>query len=121
MLATNPVVVRRTMAGLRDANIVRSTKGHGGGWVLSRSIDQIRLADIYVALDEPAVFAMATDAESPGCLVEKAVASTMKLAFAEAETLLFRRFREITLADIAAGVHASGHRMGKPHAKGPRK
>ncbi|HYE44453.1 MAG TPA: Rrf2 family transcriptional regulator, partial [Caulobacter sp.] len=31
MLGTNPAVVRRTMAGLRDAGYVRSEKGHGGG------------------------------------------------------------------------------------------
>jgi DNA-binding IscR family transcriptional regulator len=31
MLGTNPVVVRRTLAGLRDAGYVRSDKGHGGG------------------------------------------------------------------------------------------
>ncbi|MFT3699946.1 MAG: Rrf2 family transcriptional regulator [Kofleriaceae bacterium] len=114
MLMTNPVVVRRTMAGLRDASIVRSTKGHGGGWELAQPLAKIRLADIYIALDEPTVFAMASEAEaeSPGCLVEKAVTATMSRAFAEAETLLMRRFHEITLADIAASVHATGHRMG---------
>ena len=31
MLNTNPVVVRRTMAGLRDNGYVTSEKGHGGG------------------------------------------------------------------------------------------
>ena len=36
MLNTNPVVIRRTMAGLRDAGYVRSEKGHGGGWRLAR-------------------------------------------------------------------------------------
>jgi DNA-binding IscR family transcriptional regulator len=30
MLHTNPVVVRRTMAGLREAGFVRSEKGHAG-------------------------------------------------------------------------------------------
>ncbi|QTG90363.1 Rrf2 family transcriptional regulator, partial [Vibrio furnissii] len=35
MLGTNAVVIRRTMAGLRDAGYVTSTKGQGGGWTLS--------------------------------------------------------------------------------------
>ncbi|WP_163333785.1 Rrf2 family transcriptional regulator, partial [Klebsiella aerogenes] len=40
MLNTNPVVVRRTMAGLRNTGYVRSDKGHGGGWILARPLDE---------------------------------------------------------------------------------
>jgi DNA-binding IscR family transcriptional regulator len=112
ILVTNPVVVRRTMAGLRSAKLVRSTKGHGGGWKLARPLAKIRLSDIYEALDEPTVFAMAIEIESPGCLVEKAVHRTMAAAFAEAKAVLMARFGEVTLAEIAADIHASGHRMG---------
>ena len=43
---TNPVVVRRTIAGLRDAGIVTSSRGHGGGWLLGARMTQ---ADITVA------------------------------------------------------------------------
>nr|HEX4312359.1 Rrf2 family transcriptional regulator [Kofleriaceae bacterium] len=113
MLHTNPVVVRRTMAGLRVAELVRSTKGHGGGWELARPLADIRLADIYAALDAPTVFAMAVDADSPGCLVEAAVNRVMAGAFADAEAVLMARFAEVTLADLAADIHASGHRMGR--------
>jgi DNA-binding IscR family transcriptional regulator len=104
MLKTNAVVVRRTMAGLRDAKLVRSTKGHGGGWALTRPLSAIRLADVYDALDEPTVFAMGYRIESPGCLVEKAVQHTMAAAFAEAEAVLIARFAKVTLADIAKGI-----------------
>ena len=37
-MQTNAVVIRRTFAGLRRAKILRSTKGHGGGWVLARPL-----------------------------------------------------------------------------------
>ena len=47
MLGTNPVVVRRTMSGLRDAGYVRSEKGHGGGWVITCGLEQVTLLDIY--------------------------------------------------------------------------
>jgi DNA-binding IscR family transcriptional regulator len=104
MLKTNAVVVRRTMAGLRDAKLVRSTKGHGGGWELARALSSIRLADVYAALDEPTVFAMGYRIESPGCLVEKAVLNTMASAFADAEAVLIARFSKVTLADIAKGI-----------------
>ena len=50
MMSTNPVVVRRTMAGLREAGLVRSEKGHGGGWELARDLNSVTLRDIYDAL-----------------------------------------------------------------------
>jgi len=33
------------MAGLRRAGIVRSEKGHGGGWSLGRKLDDVTLAE----------------------------------------------------------------------------
>ncbi len=36
-IATNPVVIRRIMAGLREQGYVHSEKGHGGGW--TRAVD----------------------------------------------------------------------------------
>ncbi|RVB97744.1 Rrf2 family transcriptional regulator, partial [Mesorhizobium sp. M7A.F.Ca.CA.002.15.2.1] len=68
---TNPVVVRRTIAGLRDAGIVTSSRGHGGGWLLGRAPEKISLAEISVALGET-LLPFSTDPESPGCLVEQA-------------------------------------------------
>ena len=40
-LNTNPVVVRRMVAGLRDAGILSSARGHGGGWTLARPAETI--------------------------------------------------------------------------------
>ena len=53
MLDTNPVVVRRTMAGLRAAGYLTSVKGHGGGWALARPLDEVTLRDIHDALGRP--------------------------------------------------------------------
>ena len=46
---TNPVVVRRTMAGLRKAGYVRSGKGHGGGWEIACDLSAVTLKDVYDA------------------------------------------------------------------------
>jgi len=101
---SHAVVMRRTMAGLREAGIVRSEKGHGGGWTLERSLAKISLAEVYEALGLSSAFALARREESPGCLVERAVNDAIGSALSEADALLMRRFRELTLADVARGV-----------------
>ncbi|PLR24418.1 transcriptional regulator [Caulobacter zeae] len=101
--ATNPVVIRRTFAGLRDAGIVGSTKGHGGGWTLLKPLDAVSLADIQAALDEP-LLALGKAEESPGCLVEQAVNAALDDAVAQARRLLDERLSKITLADLAAQI-----------------
>lgn len=80
-MGSNPVVVRRIMAGLRDAGFVRSEKGHGGGWTIASDLTAITLKDIYVALGEPELFAIGNRSEAPGCLVEQAVNAAMDTAF----------------------------------------
>jgi Rrf2 family protein len=99
----NPVVIRRTFAGLREAGIVSSTKGHGGGWRIARPIEHISLGQIQDALDEHLV-ALAMADESPGCLVERAVNNALDEAVNEAERLMAQRLATISLARLAADV-----------------
>ncbi len=106
MMGTNPVVVRRVMAGLREAGYLRSEKGHGGGWTLACDPATITLDDIYRALGSPPVFAMGHRTESPGCLVEQSVNAALEDAFREAEAVLLARLRHVTLAALAADFGA---------------
>jgi DNA-binding IscR family transcriptional regulator len=101
---TNPVVLRRVMAGLRDQDFVRSEKGHGGGWTLARDLSQITLRDIYAALGSPLLFAIGNRTDAPDCLVEQAVNAALDATFRDAETLLLARLGEVTLAMLSADV-----------------
>jgi Rrf2 family protein len=101
---TNPVVLRRVMAGLRDHGFVRSEKGHGGGWTLARDLSQITLRDIYAALGSPLLFAIGNRTEAPDCLVEQAVNAALNSALHDAETLLLARLGDVTLAMLSADV-----------------
>lgn len=103
MLDANPVVIRRTMAGLRDQGYVTSVKGHGGGWTLARPLEELTLLDIYRAVGEPSIFAVGPAYDMPGCLIEQAVNGTLKGVFDEAEELLRKRFAGVTLSKIAEG------------------
>jgi len=100
-MRTNPVVVRRTMAGLREAGFVRSDKGHNGGWSIACDLEAVTLRDIHHALGEPAIFAIGNRNETPQCLVEQSVNAVLDDAFAAAEELLMRQFANVTLAALA--------------------
>jgi DNA-binding IscR family transcriptional regulator len=103
---TNPVVIRRIMAGLRERGYVQSEKGHGGGWTLARDLSQVTLRDIYEALNAPSLLAIGNRTESPGCLVEAAVNARLSKSFHDAEQLLLARFGEVTLAMLSDDVRA---------------
>lgn len=121
-MTTNPVVIRRIMAGLREQGYVSSEKGHGGGWRLSCDLNAVTLRDIYVALGSPTLLAIGNRAEAPGCLVEQAVNAALGQAFGEAEALLLARFGEVTLAMLSADFHrrlelsGGAHRLETVHA-----
>lgn len=103
---THPVVIRRTLAGLREQGYVRSEKGHGGGWTLACDLSDVTLHDIYIALGSPSLLTISHRAETSGCLVEQAVNAALHQAFQDAEERLLSRFGEVTLAMLCADLHA---------------
>lgn len=105
---TNPVVIRRTFAGLREAGIVSSQKGHGGGWRFARAPADVTLDQVQRAFGER-MAAVASADGSPGCAVEAAVQRALDDAVAEANAVLDRRLASITLADLARSVGPRYH------------
>lgn len=101
MLHTNPVLIRRTLAGLREHGLVSAEKGHGGGWVIARPLDTVTLYDVYKALGEPELFAIGHRSEQSQCLVEQTVNAAIDQTLAEAEALVFARLRTVTLAVLS--------------------
>lgn len=101
MLSTNPVVVRRTMAGLRDSGYVRSEKGHGGGWLIAADLEAVTLLDVHRAVGGPRLFAIGNDHPNPDCAVEKVVNEALEDVLREAEALLVARLGTVTIAELA--------------------
>ncbi|MYM00117.1 Rrf2 family transcriptional regulator [Novosphingobium sp. FGD1] len=106
IIEINPVVIRRIMAGLREAGLVRSEKGHDGGRTIERDLAIITLRDVYQARNSPELFGMGNRADAPGCLVEESVNAALGRAFDEARALLLDRFASVTLAQLSADFHA---------------
>lgn len=111
MLRTNPVVVRRLLAGLRDSGYVQSEKGHGGGWVLSVALDDVTLLEVYRSAGEPTLFSDLVSEDDPQCLVEQAVNAHLSATVREAEQALLDRFAGVTLGQLSRDIEATGVRM----------
>lgn len=106
MLGTNPVVVRRTMAGLRDAGYVRSEKGHGGGWAIAANLETVSVLDIHRAVGGPRLFAIGNDHPNADCAVEQVVNQAVESALRDAEALLVARLGAVSLAELARDFDA---------------
>ena len=102
---TNAVVVRRVFAHLRDMGIVRSEKGHGGGWRITRDLESVTLGDVYAALGAPQLFTIRHKREAPECLMEQAVNAALGDALGEAEALLLANMNSVSLASLADDFH----------------
>lgn len=106
MLGTNPVVVRRMMASVREMGYVRAEKGAGGGWTMACDPSTTTLRDIYRAVGSPTLFAIGSDDPNPACAVERVVDDALSDAVRSAETLLLTRLGQVTLADLAKAFDA---------------
>lgn len=104
-LGTNPVVVRRMMGLLRNAGLVRSVAGPGGGWQLTQDIEKITLLAVHRAL-RSSVFAIDTGMVTTECKVEHAAQEAIGGALEVANHALEQALANITLADVrtAAGL-----------------
>ena len=122
MISTNPVVVRRMMAGLRERGIGASEKGHGGGWQLARRLSAVTLRDVYDAIGRPPLFNIGSRADPSECLVEKAVDARLDAALTEAETRLLAQFAAVAVEDLAQDFERQLVERGYPasmHWKAP--
>ena len=106
MLDTNPVVVRRTMAGLKKAGYVSSEKGHGGGWAIACDLKNVTLLDIHKAVGGPRLFAIGNVNDHPNCAVERVVNAALDDVLRRVESLLVEKLAAIDLADLAAEFDA---------------
>lgn len=97
---TNPVVIRRVMAGLREAGIVTSQPGTGGGWRLVGCPDTVTLRDVLRAVEPEPGFAMHPKAPNASCLVGRSICGTLAGVFQEAEEAMGERLARKTIADV---------------------
>lgn len=113
-LQSHAVVVRRLLARLREAQLVDSSRGHGGGWRLARAPEAISLYDVYVALGEP-LLGHGVRGPHPGCAIERAVNDALDDGYRQAQAALAVQLQALTLRKLVQRVQRK-HKQEKTHA-----
>ncbi len=104
-VGVNPVVIRTVMSKLKDAGIIRSSRGRSG-ITLARELKDITFYDVYKAvdcLDETGLFHFH---ENPNmaCPVGRNIHSAMDEKLRDIQNSMEEQMKQITLADIAGNL-----------------
>ncbi len=103
---TNPVVIRRVLGALRDAKLVSSQTGVGGGWRLARPPDAITLRDAYRAVEVETLFPLPQRSPNPSCPVGRTIQHSLAGVFRETEAALDGHLARTTVAHMVEGARA---------------
>jgi Rrf2 family protein len=96
-LNTNPVVIRRILAQLQGAGLVRNHKGPSGGSELIRPANKITLGDVYRVTDPGPLF---SEAKIKGTQAKK-IALEMRKVQESAEKALLGSLDEISIEQLS--------------------
>jgi len=114
-LPTHPVVIRRLLAQMAKAGLVRSVRGHGGGSQLAREAADINLHDIYLAVGAPPMVQFGARNAGNGCPIQQLVQQALDDGARQAQQLLEKRLRATTLDQLGAAFAHHLHQHAIPH------
>ena len=98
---TNPVVIRRVIGKLRDAELVQVRQGVGGT-TLQKPLNEITLLDVYRAVEvvqEGELFQM-HEKPNPDCPVGANIEAVLELILLRAQVAMESVLGEITMEDL---------------------
>ncbi|MEL6343154.1 MAG: Rrf2 family transcriptional regulator [Myxococcota bacterium] len=97
---TNPVVIRRVLSQLKQAGLIDSRRGQGGGSVLARAPKDINLRHAYEAITaaDDTLFRRHPGRCAHG--VAPIIAGYINDLYADAEQAFLRRLEAVTVAEM---------------------
>jgi Rrf2 family protein len=105
---TSPSFVRRILARLSKAGLVRTATGKNGACRLARDAEKISLLEIYQAVDAPKVFAIHQYAELGPCPVSCHIKSSLERVLGKAQKSVEETLRKVSLAEVIADMRRCG-------------
>lgn len=104
---TNPVVIRRLLSNLQEANLVVSQVGATGGTMLAKQPKDIHLSDIYKALPCGEVFALHSKEANQDCPIGKNMAAFLCGLQREIDKSIDEKLNQYTLRDVIEKIEAA--------------
>lgn len=105
---TGAVVIRRLLSQLNDAGLTTSQMGAGGGALLAKSSENIRLLDVYEAVEDTEIFTLHREAPFEGCAVGGNIQEAIRPTLEKARLAFESELSSVTIADIASEVARLG-------------
>lgn len=100
-LVSHPVLLRRTLAPLREAGIVEvAGRGPGTGWQLATRADSLTLSDVHRALGTTPKFALHPHAPKQDCPVGYGIPDTLSHIYDEVDAAAEQALARHTVADV---------------------
>jgi Rrf2 family protein len=105
---TSAVVIRGLLSRLSAAQLTSSRLGAGGGALLARPAEKIRLLDVYRAVEDPELFSLHRTPPCQSCTVGKNILAAMQPSLDRARRALEAELAKVSVADVAHEVARLG-------------
>jgi len=102
---TSPSFVRRVLAKLSKAGLVRTATGKAGACWLAKDLRDISLLDIYEAVDAPKAFSIHNYTEQKSCTVSCNIKGALDKALQKTQKAMETSLDDISLAQIVTHVN----------------
>jgi Rrf2 family protein len=100
----DPTFVRKSLSKLSKAGLIVTTRGKNGASMLTRSLEQITLLDVYRASAAPPTFAIHNYPVEKRCPISSNIKGCMSSVLRKAQKSFERTLEEITLADVVGEI-----------------
>ncbi len=103
-IGTNPVVIRRLMARLRERGLVTSKGAAGGGWMLAKPAAKVSLKSVRCALEDEVAMRMHKKQPNPKCPVGRGVHAALEDVYDKVDVAIDKAIANMTVADVLASA-----------------
>ncbi|KQT53749.1 Rrf2 family transcriptional regulator [Aureimonas sp. Leaf454] len=105
---TGAVVIRGLLSRLGEAGLTRSQMGAGGGALLAKPAERIRLLDVYEAVEDTELFTFHRQQPNQNCAIGGNIQSALTPFLQKARKGMEDELAKVSIADVATDVARLG-------------